>query len=75
VPTTVDKTGFPTARSWRRWAGGDYAIIAGAGMLVGPRDVPPGADRVISLPLVVVDSAGSSTFACGTFLHVPSTVG
>ena len=75
VGTTVTKDGHITARSWRRWAGGDFTIIPGAGMVVGPREVPPGAARVISLPLVVVDTAGSSTFACGTFLHVPSTVG
>ena len=75
VGTTVTKDGHITAYSWRRWAGGDFSIVPGPGMLVGPREVPPGVSRVISLPLAVVDTAASSTFACGTFLYVPSTVG
>lgn len=78
VPTTVAKDGSMSAFAWRRWPGGDFAIVAGPGMLVGPRDVPPGARKVISLPLAVTDSkaGGTSTaFPCGIFFHAPSTIG
>lgn len=69
VPTTVTADGLATARGWRRWAGGDFDIIAGPGMVVGPRDVPPGADRVISLPLAVTTSDAASEVACGIFFE------
>lgn len=78
MPLTINAAGDVLTREWARWKGGDVAIVQGARMVVsGPLDVPPGATAVIALPLAVVDTNASapSTFACGIFAHVPSTIG
>lgn len=76
MPTTLDNSGNPTARTWSRWPGGDFDVVQGVSVQVkGPIDVPPGANAVIALPQAVTDTEGTTAFPCGIFLHVPATVG
>lgn len=79
MPVAVNADGFATSYRWSLWRpvdGQALSVVAGSAMtVIGSLSVPPGASRVIALPLAVSDSAGASSYACGIFFHAPSTIG
>lgn len=78
MPTTLNADRSISAFSWVRWPGGDMGDLTTTGgndgFVTEPRPVPIGATAVISLPLAVA-STGGTTVSLGIFTQAPSFLG
>ncbi len=79
VPVAINADGSISSFRWATWLPSEapaLTVVPGSSVTtIGPLRVPPGASRVIALPLGVVDSGGASAWACGVFFQAPSSIG